>query len=84
MNEFQATNQFSFDASQRAQINTMISIEAMSTINEIIHRHCVPTDFEDFLLQMFHNTFQLLQLLVQNTSKDVGNDACRVMVVDEL
>ena len=44
---------------------TQLSILAMSTINEIIYRHCVPVDFEDFLLQMFQNTFQLLQLLVQ-------------------
>ena len=36
----------------------------MATINEIIYRHCVPTDFEEFLLQMFQNTFELLQLLV--------------------
>jgi hypothetical protein len=42
-----------------------LGILAMATINEIIYRHCVPTDFEDFLLQMFQNTFQLLQLLVQ-------------------
>ena len=42
----------------------IISTLAMATINEIIYRHCVPADFEDFLLQMFQNTFELLQLLV--------------------
>ena len=44
---------------------TQLSILAMGTINEIIYRHCVPVDFENFLLQMFQNTFQLLQMLVQ-------------------
>lgn len=44
---------------------TQLSILAMSTINEIIYRHCVPLDFHQFILQMFQNTFQLLQLLVQ-------------------
>ena len=44
---------------------TQLSILAMSTINEIMYRHCVPADFESFLLQMFQNTFQLLQMLVQ-------------------
>ena len=45
--------------------SNQLSILAMGTINEVIYRHCVPVDFEDFLLQMFQNTFQLLQMLVQ-------------------
>ena len=44
--------------------NSELGILAMATINEIIYRHCVPLDFEEFLLQMFQNTFELLQLLV--------------------
>ena len=54
----------------------------MATINEIIYRHCVPLDFEDFLLQMFQNTFELLQLLV--TPKD-GNEGSppRLHLLDE-
>jgi len=55
----------SSDHSYNKYTKTQLSILAMSTINEIIYRHCVPADFEDFLLQMFQNTFQLLQLLVQ-------------------
>ena len=59
-----------------------LGILAMATINEIIYRHCVPLDFEDFLLQMFQNTFELLQLLV--TPKD-GNEGSppRLHFLDE-
>ena len=59
-----------------------LGILAMATINEIIYRHCVPLDFEDFLLQMFQNTFELLQLLV--TPKD-GNEGSppRLHLLDE-
>lgn len=47
-----------------------LGILAMATINEIIYRHCVPIDFEEFLLQMFQNTFELLQLLVNPVEGD--------------
>merc|ERR1719312_1966491 len=60
------------DQSYNTYTKTQLSILAMSTINEIIYRHCVPVDFEDFLLQMFQNTFQLLQLLVQPPVEAVG------------
>ena len=35
---------------------------AMGAINEIMYRNCVPADFESFLLQLFRDTFQLLQV----------------------
>jgi hypothetical protein len=37
----------------------------MGTTNEIVYRHCVPVDFEDFLLQMFQNTYKLLHMIVE-------------------
>ena len=55
----------------------------MSTINEIIYRHCVPVDFEDFLLQMFQNTFQLLQLLVQPPIEAAPNFQYQLQTLDE-
>lgn len=61
---------------------TDLGILAMGTINEIIYRHCVPTDFEDFLLRMFQNTFQLLQLLVQPANGSDGHP--RLYTLDEL
>ena len=45
----------------------------MGTINEIIYRHCVPADFEEFLFEMFQNTFLLLKLLVQPPVQGPGN-----------
>ena len=50
-----------------------LGILAMATINEIIYRHCVPVDFEEFLLQMFQNTFELLQLLVNPPDGNEGS-----------
>ena len=54
----------------------------MATINEIMYRHCVPIDFEEFLLQMFQNTFELLQLLV-NPPDGVEGSAPRLQSLDE-
>ena len=45
-----------------------LGVYAMGAINEIISKNCVPHDFEDFLLQMFRNTFQLLQRIVTDQS----------------
>ena len=46
--------------------NSNLGILAMSTINEIMYKNCIPPDFENYLLQMFKNTFQLLQAVVQD------------------
>ena len=70
--------------SYNAYTNTQLSILAMGTINEIIYRHCVPIDFEDFLLQMFQNTFQLLQMLVQPTNTIQGTPPTAGVVTYQL
>ena len=41
---------------------------AMGAVNEIMYRNCVPADFESFFVQLFKNTFQLLQ--VQTTEQE--------------
>ena len=63
---------------------TQLSILAMSTINEIMYRHCVPADFESFLLQMFQNTFQLLQMLVQPINTVQGTPPTAGMITYQL
>lgn len=50
----------------------------MGAINEIMSKNCVPHDFEDFLLQMFRNTFQLLQRLV----REEPNTTSRLQLLD--
>ncbi|XP_041473600.1 exportin-6-like [Lytechinus variegatus] len=60
----------SFSASGSSSLGVL----AMSCINEIMSKNCVPTDFEDYLLRMFQQTFQLLQKLTKdNTNQSVGN-----------
>ena len=55
---------------------------AMNCINEILSKNCVPQEFEDFLLQMFQQTFNLLQKITKesNTSSS-GN---RLEELDEM
>ena len=62
--------------SETQNANSELGILAMATINEIIYRHCVPLDFEDFLLQMFQNTFELLQLLVNPADHGSSSESC--------
>ncbi|XP_076324683.1 LOW QUALITY PROTEIN: exportin-6-like [Tachypleus tridentatus] len=54
-----------------------LGILAMGCINEIMSKNCVPADFEDFLLQMFQNTFHILQRLTKDiadtTPANVGS-----------
>ena len=46
----------------------------MVCINEIMAKNCVPADFEDYLLKMFQQTFQLLQRVTKDTTaQSVGN-----------
>ena len=53
----------------------------MSAINEITYRNCVPADFEGFLLHMFGNAFQLLQVVL---SESPGNPTkARLSLLDE-
>jgi len=41
---------------------------AMNCINELLSKNCVPAEFEDFLLQMFQQTFCLLQKLTKDSN----------------
>lgn len=42
-----------------------LGILAMSCINELMSKNCVPMEFEDYLLQMFQQTFYLLQKITK-------------------
>ncbi|XP_041363102.1 exportin-6-like isoform X2 [Gigantopelta aegis] len=47
---------------------------AMNCVNELLSKNCVPQEFEDFLLQMFQQTFYLLQRLTKEYSTNAtGN-----------
>jgi hypothetical protein len=54
----------------------------MGTTNEIVYRHCVPSDFEDFLLHMFENTYKLLQMLVEPSPHAGGKS--KLYLLDDL
>ncbi|XP_045213258.2 exportin-6-like [Mercenaria mercenaria] len=45
-----------------------LGILAMNCINELLSKNCVPAEFEDYLLQMFQQTFYLLQKLTKDSS----------------
>ncbi|XP_014672669.1 PREDICTED: exportin-6-like isoform X2 [Priapulus caudatus] len=51
---------------------TELGVLAMTCINEIMAKNCVPADFEEFLLQMFQQTFQLLQRLTRENTSNVS------------
>ncbi|KAH3872942.1 hypothetical protein DPMN_036164 [Dreissena polymorpha] len=54
-----------------ANFNSMscyLGVLAMNCINELLAKNCVPAEFEDFLLQMFQQTFYLLQKLTKDSS----------------
>ncbi|GFN87199.1 exportin-6 [Plakobranchus ocellatus] len=59
-----------------------LGVLAMNCINEILSKNCVPQEFEDFLLQMFQQTFNLLNKITKesNTSSS-GN---RLEELDEI
>ncbi|KAK6169003.1 hypothetical protein SNE40_020137 [Patella caerulea] len=51
-----------------------LGVLAMNCINELLAKNCVPQEFEDFLVQMFQQTFSLLQKLTKDsTSNSSGN-----------
>ncbi|XP_023226318.1 exportin-6-like [Centruroides sculpturatus] len=56
---------------------------AMGCINEIMSRNCIPSNFDDFLLQMSQYTFYLLQQLTkdENTTSSTNNN--RLLELDE-
>lgn len=47
-----------------------MAVLAMSAVNEIVSKNCVPLEFEAFLLQLFNTFFQLLQVLIHDS---IGN-----------
>ena len=54
---------FRFASAQHdSQAGSELATLAMGAINEIMYRNCVPADFESFLLQLFRDTFHLLQV----------------------
>lgn len=54
-------------------------ILAMSCINELLSKNCVPVEFEEFLLKLFQQTFQLLQRI----TKDTGAQAVENMLTEQ-
>ena len=58
-----------------------LGVLAMCCINELLAKNCVPQEFEDFLLQMFQQTFYLLQRVTkETTTNSTGN---RLQDLDE-
>ncbi|XP_064637974.1 exportin-6-like isoform X2 [Lineus longissimus] len=54
--------------------NQSLGVLAMNCINELLAKNCVPQEFEDFLLQMFQQTFYLLQKLTKESgTSSTGN-----------
>lgn len=47
--------------------NAELGVLAMSCINELLSKNCVPVEFEEFLLKLFQQTFQLLQRITKDT-----------------
>ncbi|KAJ8795213.1 hypothetical protein J1605_002837 [Eschrichtius robustus] len=45
-----------------------LGVLAMSCINELMSKNCVPMEFEDYLLRMFQQTFHLLQKITKDNS----------------
>jgi hypothetical protein len=64
--------------------NSNLGILAMGAINELMYKNCVPADFENFLLQMFRNTFQLLQTVVFDPSPSNDASGARINYLDDM
>lgn len=45
-----------------------LGILAMTCINELVSKNCVPMDFEEYLLRMFQQTFFLLQRMTRENN----------------
>lgn len=50
-----------------------VGIHAMNCINEILSKKFVPAEYETFLLQMFQQTFNLLQVITKGSSSMISN-----------
>uniref|UniRef100_A0A3P8WA05 Exportin 6 n=1 Tax=Cynoglossus semilaevis TaxID=244447 RepID=A0A3P8WA05_CYNSE len=45
-----------------------LGVLAMTCVNELVSKNCVPMDFEEYLLRMFQQTFFLLQRLTRDNN----------------
>jgi len=45
-----------------------LGVLAMTCVNELVSKNCVPLDFEEYLLRMFQQTFFLLQRLTRDNN----------------
>lgn len=45
-----------------------LGVLAMTCVNELVSKNCVPMDFEEYLLRMFQQTFFLLQKLTRENN----------------
>ncbi|CAL1529210.1 unnamed protein product [Lymnaea stagnalis] len=59
-----------------------LGVLAMNCINEILSKNCVPQEFEDFLLQMFQQTFNLLQKITKESNTNSSGN--RLEELDEV
>ncbi|XP_014894762.1 exportin-6 [Poecilia latipinna] len=57
---------------QQSEVNkadrARIGVLAMTCVNELVSKNCVPMDFEEYLLRMFQQTFFLLQRLTRENN----------------
>uniref|UniRef100_A0A3B3UCB3 Exportin 6 n=1 Tax=Poecilia latipinna TaxID=48699 RepID=A0A3B3UCB3_9TELE len=58
------TGQSEVNKADRARIGVL----AMTCVNELVSKNCVPMDFEEYLLRMFQQTFFLLQRLTRENN----------------
>lgn len=56
-----------------------LGVSAMTCINELLSKNCVPVEFEEFLLKLFQQTFQLLQRI----TKDTGAQAVENLLTEQ-
>jgi hypothetical protein len=49
---------------------TCVSVVALGTINEVLYKNCVPTEFENFVVLLFNNSCIILHHLVHNYTND--------------
>jgi hypothetical protein len=61
--------------------NQSLGVLAMCCINELLSKNCVPQEFEDFLLQMFQQTFYLLQRITKDSTTNTSGN--RLAELDE-
>ncbi|KAJ1097279.1 hypothetical protein NDU88_002404 [Pleurodeles waltl] len=58
-----------------------LGVLAMSCINELMSKNCVPLEFEEYLLRMFQQTFYLLQKITRETNANTAKS--RMEELDE-